>query len=130
MDSLLPSLPFDLAEYNFYRAAQNGLGARLVWPSSRQQGLSDAALPDILAQLLPTADDGLRALGMPQAERDRYLGIIDTRLGVRRNPATWQRDCVARLVEGGLNKEAALAAMLERYIEHSASNEPVAEWPL
>lgn len=128
MHGLLPSIPFDLAEYNFYRAAQHGLGARLVWPSTRQQGLKDTALPDILSALLPTADDGLRALGLAQAERDRYLGVIDARLGVRRNAAMWQRECVARLMEQGLDKAAALAEMLERYIAHSESNQPVAEW--
>jgi hypothetical protein len=130
MASLLPCLPFDLAEYNFYRAAQHGLTARLVWPSPRQQGLRDAAVPDILAELLPTADDGLRALGMPQAERDRYLGVIDARLGVRRNPASWQRECVAHFMEQGLSKPDALVAMLERYMDHSQSNQPVAEWSL
>ena len=31
VDTLLPALPFSLAEYNFYRAAQHGLEARLVW---------------------------------------------------------------------------------------------------
>jgi gamma-glutamyl:cysteine ligase YbdK (ATP-grasp superfamily) len=32
---LLPRLPFRYAEYNFYRAAQHGLDAVLLWPTAR-----------------------------------------------------------------------------------------------
>jgi hypothetical protein len=97
-------------------------GARLVWPSERQHGLRDAALPDILAELLPTADEGLRQLGVSQVERDRYLGVIDARLAGRRNPAAWQRDCQRARMSRGTGKVPALGQMLERYIEHSTAN--------
>jgi gamma-glutamyl:cysteine ligase YbdK (ATP-grasp superfamily) len=130
MDELLPALPFSLAEYNFYRAAQHGLAARLVWPSARQHGLRDASVSDILAEMLPVADDGLRALGVAQAERDRYLGVIDSRLSVRRTGASWQRDTVQHLLACGVHQNAVQARMLERYRELSSSNMPVAEWPI
>ena len=127
---LLPALPFPLAEYNFYRAAQNGLDARLVWPSEKQHGLQELPLVEVLADLLPVADEGLRALGVTQAERDRYLGVIDTRLSTGRNPAAWQRQATRRALDSGCDKREALASMLERYIALSESNEAVAEWPL
>lgn len=129
MDELLPALPFSLAEYNFYRAAQHGLAARLVWPSARQHGLRDASVTEILAEMLPVADDGLRALGVAQAERDRYLGVIDRRLSAGRTGASWQRDTVQRLLAAGVHKNAVQARMLDRYRELSHSNTPVAEWP-
>jgi gamma-glutamyl:cysteine ligase YbdK (ATP-grasp superfamily) len=110
MDELLPALPFSLAEYNFYRAAQHGLAARLVWPSARQHGLRDASVSDILAEMLPVADDGLRALGVAQAERDRYLGVIDSRLSVRRTGASWQRDTVQRLLACGVHRKCSAGA--------------------
>ncbi|MFT7286756.1 MAG: gamma-glutamyl:cysteine ligase YbdK (ATP-grasp superfamily) [Halieaceae bacterium] len=130
MERLLPALPFGLAEHNFYRAAQHGLAAQLVWPGARQHGLQERALSDILADLLPTADAGLRSLGVSQAERDRYLGVIDARLVARRNGASWQRDYTQQLMQRGSAKEAALTAMLDQYRRLSASNRPVAEWPL
>lgn len=129
LESHLNALPFPLAEYNFYRSAQHGLNARLVWPDARQQGLRERAVGDILNELLPTADDGLRSLGVSQHERDRYLGVIERRLAVGRNGAAWQRECTQRLVSQGMQKTDALAAMLERYREHSSNNLPVAEWP-
>jgi len=127
---LLPALPFSLAAYNFYRAAQHGLGARIVWPSERQQGLRDAGLIDVLSELLPTAEDGMARLGISREERDRYLGVIERRVAARRSGAVWQRTCARALVDGGLSKPAALAGMLERYQVHSVANEPVSEWPL
>ena len=30
----IPTMPYNYAEYNFYRAAQNGLDAKILWPFS------------------------------------------------------------------------------------------------
>ncbi len=130
VNELLPSLPFPLAEYNFYRAAQHGLSARLVWPSKRQHRLHDRPVIDIIGDMLPLADSGLRALGVSQRERDCYLDIIDARLAARRNGADWQRGCTRKIMDRGAAKTEALKQMLERYRELSLSNTPVAEWPL
>ncbi|EED33480.1 glutamate-cysteine ligase, family 2 [gamma proteobacterium NOR5-3] len=130
MDGLMSALPFHLAEYNFYRAAQNGLDARLVWPSLQQHRLRDASVVEIIAEMLPVADDGLRALGVAQAERDRYIGVIDARLGARRNGSSWQRDATRALIARGRSKSHALGDMLRVYREFSAQNIPVAEWPM
>ncbi|EED34479.1 glutamate-cysteine ligase, family 2 [Luminiphilus syltensis NOR5-1B] len=130
MESLLPAIPFHYAEYNFYRAAQYGLSSRLVWPRRGQYGLEEASVVDVIAQLLPSADDGLAALGVSQSERDRYLGVIERRLAARMNGADWQRQCLGQLMGKRYSKTRALKSMLERYRELSASNTPVAEWPL
>ncbi|EAQ97005.1 glutamate--cysteine ligase [Congregibacter litoralis] len=130
MDRLMAALPFPLAEYNFYRAAQNGLEARMVWPSAQQHRLQDAAVVDIIAEMLPVAEDGLAALGVPRASRDRYLGVIDARLGARRNGARWQREATRAFLARGRSKPEALGDMLSLYREYSADNMPVAQWPL
>ncbi|WP_439107187.1 glutamate--cysteine ligase [Congregibacter sp.] len=130
IDGLMSALPFYLAEYNFYRAAQHGLDARLVWPSGRQHRLQDASVVDIIADTLPVADEGLRKLGVAQAERDRYLGVIDARLSVRRSGARWQREATRALMARGRSKPSALKEMLSFYRELSAQNIPVAEWPV
>lgn len=127
---LLPSLPFTLAEHNFYRGAKHGLDARLVWPSATQRGLSERPVAEIIAELLPTADAGLAALGVSTTERDRYLGVIEGRLSARQNGASWQRRVVQGLVGGGAAPDAALQEMLHRYCKLSASNTPVAQWSL
>ncbi|MEM1403478.1 MAG: glutamate--cysteine ligase [Pseudomonadota bacterium] len=128
MDRLASAIPFSHSEYNFYRAAQQGLAARPVWPNLRQHGLAEAAVTDVIADLLGTASDGLASLRVAQDDRDRYLGVIEQRLQTRQTGASWQRQATEALMERGLGKSAALAAMLEIYQQNSAGNEPVAQW--
>ncbi|MEM8562790.1 MAG: glutamate-cysteine ligase family protein, partial [Pseudomonadota bacterium] len=64
IDTLLPALPFSLAEYNFYRAAQHGLDARLMWPSFHQAGYREHTIIDVIAQILPLAQEGLSRIGV------------------------------------------------------------------
>lgn len=129
VNEVLPALPFHLAEYNFYRAAQHGLAARLVWPRPGQSGHREHTAATILRELLPMAYRGLAALGIGNAEAEKYLGVIAQRLARGQTGATWQ---VARLraLRRKMAPEAALHRMLETFIGHSVSNRPVAEWPL
>ncbi|MDP5053807.1 MAG: glutamate--cysteine ligase, partial [Congregibacter sp.] len=92
--------------------------------------LKDVPVVDVVARMLPLADDGLRALGVGQAERDRYLNVIDARLVARRNGAVWQREATQALLSRGQSKPQALHQMLTRYRELSVANTPVAAWPL
>lgn len=130
LEELLPALPFALADYNFYRAAQHGLDARIVWPHRGPGGLRERAVGEVLRELLPTADRGLDALGVSRSERDHYLGIIDQRLAAGLNGARWQRACLDSLLARNVSKPKALAGMLERYRELSAANVPLREWDL
>ena len=127
IDSLLPALPFALAEYNFYRAAQDGLAARLVWPDPAQTGCGECAVTELLARMLPLAHDGLCSIGVGAAEADRHLAIIERRLVARQTGASWQRDMLRRLGTR-LDRNRAAHAMLDRYYNLSLSNLPVGEW--
>lgn len=126
---LITALPFRHATQNFYRAARQGMDASLVWPSVRQSGLQASNVTSLLAELLPVADEGLRAIGIDADERDRYLGIIDERLVRRRNGASWQLESLERLEETE-RRPRALRMLLQRYHELAQSNTPVAQWPL
>lgn len=129
INELLPSLPFSKAEYNFYRAAQHGLDAKLLWPEIHQSGYREQSVAAIIASMLPVARAGLDAIGVGSAEADRYLTVIEQRLARGRTGATWQRDMLAQLRQK-LPLEAALHQLLEIFIGHSEANLPVAEWPL
>ena len=129
LTELLPALPFNMAEYNFYRAAQHGLGAKVVWPQPGQCGYREQSICDVIERMLPVAHAGLAALGISREESERYLGVIETRLARRRSGAIWQQQKLARLKKN-MPLEAALQQLLEEFIGHSAANLPVAEWPL
>ncbi len=127
INEILPSLPFAMAEYNFYRAAQHGMGAELVWPSPGQSGYTLQPIVRIIETLLPVAQAGLDAIGIARAESERYLQIIERRLQSGQNGAVWQQKMLARLGETMPRREA-LHEMLEHFLTNSMTNQPVAEW--
>ncbi len=126
---LLPAIPFGIAEYNFYRAAQFGLDARLVWPEPDQSGYREQPVCSIIERLLPLAREGLDAIGIDRAESARYLGVIEQRLEAGRNGSIWQQQMLDEL-DANMPREAALHELLERFLANSTANLPVAEWSL
>ena len=129
IDEILPAIPFNIAEYNFYRAAQHGLDARLVWPEFGQSGCREQPVCAIIEQLLPVASQGLAMIGVSVDESARYLGVIERRLQRRQTGAIWQRNMLARLKQK-MPLDAALHQLLEVFIDYSAENLPVAEWQI
>ena len=71
LKTLLPAMPFSYVKYNFYRAAQFGLGAKLVWPRLNGHQLEEHRLLDLAVSLLPVARDGLLRIGIAEAEAAR-----------------------------------------------------------
>ncbi len=118
-----------MAEYNFYRAAQHGLTAELVWPHTGQTGYSGRPVVDIIRSLLPCAREGLDAIGIDRAESARYLGVIEQRIDTGQNGSTWQQQMLDEL-DTHMPREAALHELLERFLANSTANLPVAEWSL
>jgi len=127
INRLLPGLPFTLAEYNFYRAAQYGLDAALVWPDPTQSACRERPASELLAELLPIAHQGLHSIGIDTTEAERYLSVIEQRLASRQTGAQWQRQALATHIDGRSATHAA-QRMLEAYYNRSVSNTPVGEW--
>ena len=123
---LWTQMSFQAAEENLYSGARHGMGAQLYWP-----GIGWVP-PDelVLRRLLPMAHDGLRELGVADAARERYLGIIEQRCVARRTGSSWQRETVAQLEQRGADREAALVGMLRRYIDLMHAGNPVHTWPV
>lgn len=119
-------MSFAVAEQNFRNAAKDGIDSRLYWPGFGEVGADEL----VLRHLLPLAHQGLEEWGVSAAVRDRYLSVIEGRCKSGSNGATWQTDAVAVLEGRGLDRQSALAAMLELYAGHMHSNEPVHTWPL
>jgi gamma-glutamyl:cysteine ligase YbdK (ATP-grasp superfamily) len=126
---LLSALPFNIAEYNFYRAAQYGLEADLVWPQAGQCGYREQSVCALIERLLPLARAGLTRIGIGAQERDLYLGEVERRLARRRTGAIWQRARLAALKQA-MPLAQAQHALLEEYMAYSEQNKPVSEWQL
>jgi hypothetical protein len=121
-------LSFERAEHGFYRAAQHGLAAELTWPFGTDGRLRTLPAARLVPELVPAAHDGLVAAGVAAEEADRLLGVIAARAAAGMTGAAWQRR-VLTILEPRLGRERALAAMLERYLECAATDEPVHTWP-
>lgn len=127
VEDLLPAIPFELAEYNFYRAAQHGLDAKLVWPNKMQSGCVEKSVLSLLEEHLVVAETGLAKIGIGDNEIARYLSVIRKRVEQRQTGARWQQKTFAHLCESKSREQAAYQ-MLELYLEHSLSNVPVSDW--
>jgi gamma-glutamyl:cysteine ligase YbdK (ATP-grasp superfamily) len=124
---MLPALPFEHAHRNFYRAAQHGLDALLLWPN--EEGPSPRAwrAAELAAHLVPVARRGLVEAGVEEAEAERALAVFASRLASGQTGARWQRAALARL-ERNMPRAEALAALVVRYRAEAASGRPVHEW--
>ncbi|WP_329129256.1 glutamate--cysteine ligase [Streptomyces sp. NBC_01476] len=124
-------MPFGAAAANFDAACRYGIGAVLHWPRGRGGSLAEIPAADLLRdELLPLAAAGLDAWGIDPVDRDHYLGIIEERCRKRTNGAEWQSAVFHRMLERGLDRRPALAAMTQRYREYMEGGEPVHTWPV
>ncbi|MFN8669206.1 MAG: hypothetical protein U0164_18625 [Gemmatimonadaceae bacterium] len=127
LDALLPGFPFPYAEWNFYRAAQRGLDARLLWPSPVAPSPMPVSARAMVARFLPDAARGLETLGVADAEIQRMLKIIRGRLETGQTGARWQRHMLDHCLQH-LDLRDSLACMMEQYISRSLTGEPVHSW--
>lgn len=128
-DELVTRLTFGQARRNFYQAARYGLDAELLWPSGDNPSPRPHAARRLLQQLIPLAHDGLQAIGVASEEVASLLDIFVARTMNGMTGSAWQLAALAAF-ERHDARDAALAAMLERYLEHSASGAPVHTWPV
>lgn len=124
-------MPFEVAAANFDVSCRYGIGATMRWPRGRGGTLVEIPATElILDELLPAAATGLDAWGIDPVDRDHYLGIIEARCRRRTNGAEWQVAVFHRMLERGLDRRAALAAMTQRYREYMGEGEPAHTWPV
>ncbi len=128
INEILPAIPFQTAEYNFYRSAQYSLDANLIWPNAKL-GYKRQCIIDIIDDNLPIAEKGLASIGIETDEINNYLSIIQQRISRKQNGAIWQKKMLNKLNQR-LDMKASLHEMLELFIKNSQRNIPVAEWEI
>lgn len=130
LDWWLDAMPFSVAETNFYRAARDGLDARLLWPSVSPLSPTEFRVPVLLDRLLPIAAHGLDRLGIDPGESRTLLALIEQRVRDGQTGARWQRRALAALEAGGRSREAALRALTLAYAARAGEGAPVHTWDL
>ena len=112
-------LPFADARANFYAAARHGLQAELTWLDGRRYPAREL----ILETGLPLARQGLRDFGLPDAEIEHYLGVVEARVRSGQTGAEWQLRRLAQ-VKGDVHR------MMDDYLDNQRAGSPVHEWGL
>ena len=125
---MLPAFPFEYAHQNFYRAAQRGLDAELLWPTRKSPSPQPVRAAELVTRLIDIAHGGLVDAGVDDAEAGRRLAIVAARAASGRTGARWLRRQLAQL-ERGSSREEALPALVELYHAEASSERPVHEWP-
>jgi hypothetical protein len=110
-------LTFPSARANFYAAARDALDARVSWIATREAGMRDL----VLLELLPMARRGLQQLNIDPDDIARYLGTVEARVRSGRTGAAWQR---AWVDAHGRDFVGLCAA----YCERQQTGAPVHEW--
>jgi len=117
------AIPFDRVAESFLAAARLGLSSQLAWPG--RDPVPAAEL--ILRRLLPLAREGLAALGLDEADREGYLGVIEQRVRCGRTGAQWQLESLAAFGERGTRGER-MAALTAAMVARARDNAPVHGW--
>jgi hypothetical protein len=130
IDPLLPGFPFSFAERNFYRAAQQGLDAELLWPVEPAAPPRPIAARELLPDLIERARRGLAGAGVEGEEIDDRLGVFSARVGSGLTGATWQRRALAAAERELGDRQRALALMMDRYLGQARAGRPVHAWAL
>ena len=118
------SMEFDAARANFINAAQNGLGAPLIWAD----GETRSAQRLILDRLLPLAREGLQESGVDGDDISRYMDVIRARVASEQTGSTWMLQSYAKLKDQGSRAEV-LSHITASTLRHQRRGEPVHTWP-
>jgi len=114
---------FEDVKTNFQAAARLGLHATFHWAD----GEAFAARPLLLNHLLPRARAGLSRRGIPAADVDRYLGVLEARVASGQTGAQWALHAVDRL-RGVRPPTARYLTVTRVMLERQQSGEPVHTW--
>lgn len=127
IDDFLSGMTFNYTKYNFYRSAQLGTQARLVWPS-RKHRLEERDSLALAKELLPLSREGLEFINMDKRAIDFYLNIIEERIETGQTGSTWQLEQIGKLTNDWPAPLPALGEMLALYLQHQDADKPVSQW--
>jgi gamma-glutamyl:cysteine ligase YbdK (ATP-grasp superfamily) len=127
IEQYICALPFDFAEYNFYRAAKSGLAAQILWPNKATKQPEQTDIKQIIKLMIPIAKAGLAKLNVDNSDIEQYIAVIEQRLNSGVTGAIWQKKTLQHLDEK-YNKTEACQQLVQLYLKEYQSGQPVAKW--
>ncbi|MCY4524823.1 MAG: hypothetical protein OXB84_08795 [Halobacteriovoraceae bacterium] len=127
IDYYVARLPFQFAQYNFYRSAQSGLSANLVWPHKYRGGVEERPVAGLIEEFLPLAYKGLQRMKLDKKDVDRLWKVMEERFDKKTSGADWQVRRFEHYLKSCSAKESCFR-LLKDYQENVNKNIPVAQW--
>lgn len=118
-------LNFADVKANFLAAARDGIGAQMIWMNDTQVPAKDL----ILNELLPIAREGLLAAGISTEDVDRYLGVLEDRVRMRRTGARWILESLLNMKERG-TLDQRLRCLVSSMVNQQSSGKDISKWVL
>ncbi len=118
-------LNFDDVKANFLDAARDGIRAQMNWMDDSQVTAQEL----ILEELLPLAADGLQQSGIDQDDIDRYLGVIEERVSLRRTGSRWLLESMQNMNEQG-TLDQRLRCLVSNMVDQQSTGQPISSWEL
>ena len=117
-------MPFEAARANFVSAARQGLASHQVWIDGSEHSATSLAL-DVL---LPLADDGLASTGLDDADRTRFLDVIERRVRSGNTGSRWILGSLGAMRNQGTPGQR-LNSLVAAMVSRQRGGLPVADWP-
>jgi len=83
----------------------------------------------VLEHLLPLAREGLQESGIRQEDIERYLGVLNDRVRMRRTGARWALESLEKMGDNG-TQDQRLRCLVASLVEQQSSGRPICEWSL
>jgi len=125
VEDIRDHLIFEDVKSNFLAAARDGIRAQMNW-------FNDTHLPVkqlILEQLLPMAREGLQEAGIDQDDIDRYLGVVEERVAMRRTGSRWALESLELMKDKG-TLDQRLRCVVGSMVEQQSSGNQISRWKL
>ena len=120
-----PLMDFDDAKANFVAAARLGLNSQFTWIDGNRWPAPEL----ILRELVPTAREGLKGVGIDSSDIDKYLGIIEERVGSRQTGSEWQLRSLAAMKKLPSTRTERLEALVAATVKRQEEGIPGHLWP-
>jgi len=116
-------LPFEVARANFVAGARQGISSSQIWLDGKEHPASEL----ILDTLLPLAEQGLADVGVDEADRHTYLGIIERRVRSGRTGSRWMTTSLDGMRNQGTSGQR-LNSLTAAMVHRQQAGNPVADW--
>lgn len=117
-------MSFDDVSDNFIKAAKFGIDSKFNWVNDKK-----IAAVDLIKELIPIAEHGLKMKNVVQSDIDKYLNIIRERSEQHMNGARWMLRAFTDL-KSKTTVDEALSTLTATIIENQISGQEVHNWPM